>query len=102
MGYASHLAVKVFDDASSLSVKSDCMLALSLYYAQLALNILWTPLFFGAKKTGAALVDIGVMTAATFYMTKLLASRSPAASYFLWPYCAWLAFATISMEGSGG
>ncbi|KAJ7129590.1 TspO/MBR-related protein [Mycena epipterygia] len=99
MGYASHLIVKALDSAFSPSAKSDCMLALSLYYAQLALNILWTPLFFGAKKTGFALVDSGIMAAATFYMTKLLAVHSPPAMYLLLPYCAWLSFATYLNGG---
>ncbi|KAJ6515818.1 TspO/MBR-related protein [Mycena sanguinolenta] len=99
MGYASHLTVQALDGASSQSLKSDCMVALSLYYAQLGLNIIWTPLFFGAKKTGLALVDIGMMVAATFYMTKLLSSSCPAASYLLWPYCIWLSFATYLNGG---
>ncbi|KAJ6539415.1 TspO/MBR-related protein [Mycena capillaripes] len=99
IGYAAHLTVKALDGASSASVKSDCMLALSLYYAQLALNILWTPLFFGAKKTGFALIDSGIMAAATFYITILLASHSPGASCLLLPYCAWLSFATYLNGG---
>ncbi|KAJ6485119.1 TspO/MBR-related protein [Mycena vitilis] len=99
MGYASHLAVKSLDGTLSASVKSDCMLALSLYYSQLALNILWTPLFFGAKKIGYALVDSVMMAGATFYMTKLLASSSPTAAYLLLPYCAWLSFATYLNGG---
>ncbi|KAF7352730.1 TspO/MBR-like protein [Mycena venus] len=100
MGYASHLAVNALDGASSPSVKrSDCMLALALYYAQLGLNILWTPLFFGAKKTGLALIDSGMMAAATFYMTKLLAPHYPAASYLLLPYCIWLSLATYLNGG---
>ncbi|KAJ7908284.1 TspO/MBR-related protein [Mycena leptocephala] len=107
MGYASHLTVKALDGASSASVRSDCLLALSLYYTQLALNILWSPLFFGAKQTGIALIDSAVMAGATFYMTvncsigfkKLLASNSPTASYLLLPYCAWLSFATYLNGG---
>ncbi|KAJ7179068.1 TspO/MBR-related protein [Mycena filopes] len=99
MGYASHLTVKAMDGVLSPSVRSDCMLALSLHYAQLTLNLLWTPLFFGAKKTGLALIDSAMMTAATFYMTNLLASISPTASYLLLPYCAWLSFATYLNGG---
>ncbi|KAJ6598992.1 TspO/MBR-related protein [Mycena vulgaris] len=99
MGYASHLTIKALDSALSPAVRSDCMLALSLYYAQLALNILWTPLFFGAKKTGAALIDSGLMAAATFYMTKLVAANSTQAAYLLLPYCAWLSFATYLNGG---
>ncbi|KAJ7700146.1 TspO/MBR-related protein [Mycena rosella] len=99
MGYASHLTVKALDSALSPSVRSDCMLALSLYYTQLALNLLWTPLFFGAKKTGTALIDSGLMAAATFYMTKLIAPHSPGAAYLLLPYCAWLSFATYLNGG---
>ncbi|KAJ7283578.1 TspO/MBR-related protein [Mycena rebaudengoi] len=94
MGYASHLTVKALDNAISPQVRSDCTLALSLYYAQLALNIAWSPLFFGAKRTGIALVDSTLMAATNFYMTKLLANACPQASYLLLPYCAWLSFAT--------
>ncbi|KAJ7180151.1 TspO/MBR-related protein [Mycena crocata] len=115
MGCASHLAVKTLDSAGSSSVRSDCMLALSLYYAQLTLNLLWTPLFFGAQKTGTALIDSGLMAASTFYMTvsclffvnthvhqqlqKLLATHSSEATYLLLPYCAWLSFATYLNGG---
>ncbi|KAJ7047296.1 TspO/MBR-related protein [Mycena alexandri] len=99
MGYASHLTVKAMDGVLSPSLRSDCVTALSLYYAQLALNILWTPLFFGAKKTGLALIDSAMMAAATFYMTKLVAPISPTASYLLLPYCAWLSFATYLNGG---
>jgi hypothetical protein len=42
---------------------------LMLYYAQLTLNVAWTPLFFGAKWMGLALVDIITLTGTTFYMT---------------------------------
>ena len=38
MGYASHMTVRAQADQ-----------ALQLYYAQLALNMLWTPLFFGGQ-----------------------------------------------------
>lgn len=68
-------------------------------------------------QTGFALVDSGIMAAATFYMTvsqalsllpdnspltqlqKLLAVHSPPAMYLLLPYCAWLSFATYLNGG---
>ncbi|KAJ7068345.1 TspO/MBR-related protein [Mycena amicta] len=94
MGYASHLTVKAFDRGDPRAA-----LVLSLYYTQLALNLLWTPLFFGLKRPGLALIDITAMTATTFYMTKALVPISPAATYLLLPYCAWLAFATYLNGG---
>ncbi|KAJ7507887.1 TspO/MBR-related protein [Mycena galericulata] len=99
MGYASHLTVKALDSALSPTVRSNCMLALSLYYTQLALNLLWTPLFFGAKRTGIALIDSGLLAVTTLYMTNLLRPISPEASYLLLPYCAWLSFATYLNGG---
>lgn len=134
MGWASHLAVTTYDSSLSPAVKyaflgfppyypfllmtilSPRTLArqgLILYYAQLTLNVAWTPLFFGAKRMGLALVDIITLTGTTFYMTvrppSLLHSSSlicitlqrvlneatnGKTALFLLPYCAWLTFAT--------
>jgi len=99
MGYASHLAVKSFD-SSVLQTRSDLSLALGLYFAQLGLNFLWSPLFFGLKQIGLALVDCALVTATTIYMTKLLHdSTAGKTTYFLIPYCVWLSFATYLNGG---
>ncbi|KAJ7638888.1 TspO/MBR family-domain-containing protein [Roridomyces roridus] len=99
MGYASHLAVKALDVAVSPSVRSDLMLALGLYHAQLSLNLLWSPLFFGVKQIGPALVDSAAMAGTTYYMTSLLYPIVPQAAYLLLPYCSWLTFATYLNGG---
>lgn len=39
-------------------------LPLALYGTQLALNVSWSPLFFGYKKIGASMVDICLLDAA--------------------------------------
>lgn len=61
--------------------------------AQLALNLAWTPLFFGAGQYGLAFLDICLLLAA-IGMTMLLFRRSSrAASLLLVPYALWVLYA---------
>jgi len=100
MGYASHLAVTALDTSVVPLTRSDLILGLKLYYVQLGLNVLWTPLFFGAKQTGAALIDSTLLAGTTMYMTKLLHGPTGGKStYFLAPYCVWLTYATYLNGG---
>ncbi|KAF7292385.1 TspO/MBR-related protein [Mycena chlorophos] len=94
MGYASHLIVAALDRGD---LRAE--LALKLYYAQLGLNLAWSPLFFGFKRPGLALVDIAALAGTTFYLTKILGPISATAAYLLLPYCAWLSFATYLNVG---
>jgi tryptophan-rich sensory protein len=65
-----------------------------LWWTQLALNFLWSPIFFVAHQVGAALVIILLLLAAilAFIATAWRLDR-PAASMFF-PYAAWVAFAS--------
>lgn len=67
---------------------------LILFGAQLALNTLWSVLFFGLHLTGWAIVDILALWALISWYT-LTARRisAPAALLFV-PYWAWVSFAT--------
>lgn len=65
------------------------------YGTQLALNTLWSILFFGLHWVGLALIEIIIM----WYFIYLSIVRAnqlfrPAA-YLLYPYLAWVSFATI-------
>lgn len=65
------------------------------FWIQLVLNVLWSFLFFGLKSPGIALIEILlflftiVMTIHTFKKT------SKTAAYLLFPYVAWVSFATL-------
>lgn len=67
---------------------------LKLYGAQLALNFAWTPLFFGARRIRAALVDIIALDAALLATTVAFFKQSAVAGSLLVPYLAWTSFAT--------
>jgi tryptophan-rich sensory protein len=60
---------------------------------QLALNTLWTPLFFGLHQPGLAFAEIVLLWLAI--ATTLAAFRpvSRAAAWLLVPYLAWVSFA---------
>jgi tryptophan-rich sensory protein len=68
-------------------------LALAFWSLQIALNTLWTPIFFGLKRMGAALVVIVALwlsvaaTMVTFWQIDLIAGL-----LFL-PYIAWVSVA---------
>ncbi|MFF5308174.1 TspO/MBR family protein [Streptomyces massasporeus] len=61
--------------------------------AQLALNLAWTPLFFGAGRYGLAFLDICLLLAAIATTMLLFRRRSPAAALLLVPYALWVLYA---------
>ncbi len=68
--------------------------ALTWFFAQLVLNALWTPLFFGLHRPDLALVCIVALWLAIVGMMRAFARVSPGASAMLTPYLLWVSFAT--------
>ncbi|MDA1055975.1 MAG: tryptophan-rich sensory protein [Planctomycetota bacterium] len=66
-----------------------------LWWAQLALNFLWTPVFFGAHRVGLALGVVLVLLGTI--LTFIVASwrRDSASACLFAPYAAWVAFASV-------
>ncbi len=69
--------------------------ALQLYGIQLVLNAAWTPVFFGLRQTGAALVLIVVLWLAIAATARAFGRVRPAAGWLLGPYLAWVGFAAV-------
>ncbi|MEU7928838.1 TspO/MBR family protein [Micromonospora sp. NPDC049107] len=67
--------------------------ALWAWSAQLVLNAIWTPLFFGAGRYGLAFAEIVVMWLAIGLTVVLFARVSRVAAALLLPYWAWVTFA---------
>lgn len=68
---------------------------LGWFVAQLALNALWTPLFFGFHRIDLALLDIVVLWGAIVATIVAFARTSRVAAWLLAPYLAWVSFATF-------
>jgi tryptophan-rich sensory protein len=68
---------------------------LGLFLAQLALNALWTPLFFGLRQPGVAFAETLLLWLAI--LATLLAFRpvSRTAVWLIAPYLAWVSFAAV-------
>ncbi len=69
-------------------------LALSLFGIQLALNFLWSPLFFKLHQPGWAAVEIVLLWLAIGGFTVVAWGVSRAATFLFIPYWAWVTFAT--------
>lgn len=67
--------------------------ALGVWGLQLALNAAWTPIFFGLRAPGLALVEIGLMWVAIAATTFAFLRRRTAAGALMLPYLAWVTFA---------
>ena len=68
--------------------------ALKVFWLQLALNALWTPLFFGLHNPLAGLVCIVLMWLAIVWTVYGFWRVSHPAAWLLVPYLAWVSFAT--------
>jgi tryptophan-rich sensory protein len=70
-------------------------LALTAFAVQLALNGLWSILFFGLQAPGWALIEIIALWSAITATAVLFWGVTPAAGMLLLPYLAWVSFATV-------
>jgi tryptophan-rich sensory protein len=68
-------------------------LAIALFAVQLALNLAWTPLFFGAHQVWAALAVIVLMLVAGIATTLVFGRIRKAAAWLMVPYLVWISFA---------
>ena len=68
---------------------------LALFLGQLALNALWTPLFFGGHRMGLALAEIMLLWLAIVGTVRAFWSVNRVAAWLLVPYLAWVSFAAF-------
>lgn len=69
--------------------------ALLPFLVQLALNALWTPLFFGLRQPGVAFAEILLLWLAIAWSIAAFWRVDRMAAWLLWPYLAWVSFATV-------
>ena len=69
-------------------------LALALWSAQIALNTLWTPVFFGARRIALGMVVIAVLTVTVAALTVAVWQLDWRAGLMLLPYLGWLGVAS--------
>jgi tryptophan-rich sensory protein len=65
------------------------------YGAQLALNLAWSFLFFGARAIGLAFAEILLLLAAIVVNAVLFWRKDRIGGWLLVPYAAWVAFASL-------
>jgi len=66
---------------------------LALFAVQLALNAAWTPLFFGLRSPGLAMIDIVALWLAILLTAGAFFRVSAAAGWLMLPYLLWVSFA---------
>ena len=66
---------------------------LALWAAQIALNTLWTPVFFGAHRMGLGMAVIALLWVVVAVMTVLAFRLDRLTGALLLPYLAWLSVA---------
>ncbi len=67
--------------------------ALTLFFAQLVLNLAWSILFFGVRSPGLGLIDVAAMWIAIAATIFAFAFKSRLAAVLMVPYLCWVSFA---------
>ncbi|GJD49189.1 Tryptophan-rich protein TspO [Methylobacterium crusticola] len=70
-------------------------LALAAFFAQLALNAAWTPVFFAGHDPAGGLVVIVALLVMILWSVRLFLALDRAAALLLVPYAAWVAYASV-------
>lgn len=66
-----------------------------IWWGQLGLNFLWSPVFFSIQSTGGALAIIVALLAMIAAFIALTRRADPVAALLFIPYAAWVSFATL-------
>ena len=69
--------------------------AMVLFATQLALNVLWSCLFFGLMAVGTALIEIFVLWVTIVVTTVSFRRIDRVASWLMLPYAIWVSFAAV-------
>jgi benzodiazapine receptor len=69
--------------------------AMRLWWAQLILNFLWSPIFFSAHRIDLALGVIALLLVAIVGFMAVSWRKDAVAAWLFSPYAAWVAFATL-------
>ncbi|KAK0745887.1 TspO/MBR family-domain-containing protein [Schizothecium vesticola] len=103
MGYSAYRAVHL--GTSPLNMPHTISAAkhgATLYTIQLALNMIWMPLFFGLRRPVEATVDIVALLGVNGYLAWLWGTKVDEVSgWLLVPYIGWLSFATYLSAATG-
>lgn len=68
--------------------------ALLFFFAQLALNLAWSGIFFGSRLPGIAFFEIVVLWLAIAFTAIVFYWLKPVAAYLLVPYLMWVTYAS--------
>ena len=77
------------------TARRDVRVALAAFGVQMALNVAWTPVFFGLRRPGAGLVVVVSLWVAVLVTVILFYRIDRKASLLLLPYLGWLTFAVF-------
>lgn len=96
MGLAAYLALRAGRRAGGGNGGAGTgRAAMTAFLVQLALNGLWSILFFGLERPGLALVEIVALWLAIGWTVREFARLSRVAAGLLIPYWAWVSFAAV-------
>lgn len=73
--------------------------ALPVIILHLIANFSWTPAFFGLQRPGLALIDILLLDITLVIIILHFWKTARPSSVLLWPYLAWVSFATYLNAG---
>lgn len=79
--------------ATRVAVLPGNAFAMGFWAMQIALNTLWTPVFFGARRMGLSVLVMGLLCAAVLGMIVTFWTLDFWASVMLLPYALWLSLA---------
>lgn len=69
--------------------------AMALFGVQLALNLAWSLLFFGARSPGLALIEVVFLWTSVLLTMLAFFGRQSTAGWLFVPYLAWVSFAAM-------